>query len=391
MTYDFDQPISRRNIDNMKWDYYGDDVIPMWTADMDFRSAQPIIDALRERVEQGTFGYQTDSPGLREVIVARMKDRYNWDIQPDWILFTPGLSPVLTLIARAVSNIGDGILIQPPIYSPFISAVRVSERIANYAPMNQVAINDVEIKYEIDFDALEVAITPETKLFLFCNPQNPTGRVLTRDELERIADICLRHDLIICSDEIHSDFIHDDHQHIPIASLSPEIAARTVTLYAPSKTFNLAGLHLGMAISANTDLIKALDEKAEMTMSIPNALAYTAATAAYKDGQPWLDDLLVYLRANREYVIDYVREHLPGVRVTRSEGTYLSWLDCNDLNLDEQPFDLLLREAKVALINGANYGPGGSGFARLNYGCPRSQLTEALDRIRGVLARKIKV
>lgn len=386
--FDFDTPIERRSIDNAKWTWFDEDVLPMWVADMDFRSPEGVIEALHARVAQGTFGYQIDSPALRETVVERMMARYGWGISADSLMFSPGLAPALTLACRAFGAADHGVLLQPPIYPPFLSAVQVSGHAAHFAPMQQVQVDETIIHYEIDFDVFEAAISPQTRLLLLSNPHNPLGRVFSRAELERIADICLRRDILICTDEIHSDLILDG-EHIPIASLSPEVAARTVTMIAPSKTFNLAGLGCGVLICPNPDLLKTLRQAAEGTTALVNALGFTGALAAYQHGQPWLDALLVYLRGNRDFMVEYVREHLPGVRVTCPQGTYLAWMDFSALELGEPPHEFLLREGRVALNNGTPFGPGGEQCARFNFACPRAQLEDALDRMRGALAKRV--
>lgn len=385
MDFDIDAKSARAGSDCAKWSMYDDDVIPMFVADMDFPSPPAVVEAIQARAAHGFFGYQKGSPELADLVVERVGTRYNWEISADDIEFSPGLIPSLSMIARMIGQPGDQVLLQPPVYFPFIIVTEKAERVANFAQLTQLQVNDSEIQYEIDFDAFEAAITPQTKLFILCNPHNPVGRVYTRAELERMAEICLRHDLIICSDEIHADLILEG-EHIPIASIAPEVAARTLTLMAPSKTYNLPGLSCGWVIAPNHDLLEQLKTASVGLIPDVNIMGYTAAIAAYRHGQPWLDETLDYLRGNRDFLCDYVAEHLPGVRVTRPEGTYLAWLDFSGLELDEAPQKMLLREARVALSDGTMFGPGGEQHARLNFACPRQQLTDALDRIRTALA-----
>jgi cysteine-S-conjugate beta-lyase len=388
MTYDFDALIDRRGSNCIKWSMYGGDVLPMWVADMDFRSPQPIIDALAQRVQEGVFGYEFDSPDLRETICERMETRYGWIVDPKQILLTPGLVTALGHICRTIGEPGDGVLFQPPVYPPFISAIKSARKELHAAQLVPVQ-HGAQIDYPFDPAAFEAAITPKTRLFMLCNPHNPTGRVYARAELEQMAEICQRHDLIICSDEIHSDLVYET-LHTPIASISPEIAARTITMIAASKTFNIPGLFCGVMIVQDPDLhSKIMMAGYEHLLAHPNALGITAANAAYREGQPWLDELLPYLRANRDFIVQYVEQHLPGVLTTCPEGTYLAWLDFRALNLPEHAFDFFLKNAKVALTKGDDFGAGGEGFVRLNFGCPRSMLEEALERMRRALAEAV--
>jgi cystathionine beta-lyase len=352
---------------------------------MDFRSPEPIIKALQKRVEQGTFGYGSDDPALIATIQNYLQTHQQWTVEKDQIKFFPGLVSALFAVCRII-NEGEGIVTQTPIYYPILNAAKASGHILTTA--NFKATRDGQIlKYEIDFDALENAITPQTRLFVFCNPHNPIGRVYTQAELERIAEICLRHDLIICSDEIHCDLILDG-THRSIASLSPEIAARCITLLAPSKTYNVPGLGCSIGVVQNSELAKRLTAVMDGIVPHVNLLGYTAALAAYRDGQPWLDELLVYLRANRDYLVDFVTTHWPEVQVTCPEGTYLSWLDFSALKLTPTPFDFFLNEAKVALSDGTPFGAESTGFLRLNFGCPRSQLEAGLKQMDEALSRQ---
>jgi cystathionine beta-lyase len=240
-------------------------------------------------------------------------------------------------------------------------------------------------QYKVDFDAFEAAITEKTRIFMLCNPQNPTGRVFRADELEQMAEICLRHNIIICSDEIHSDLVYSESKHIPIASLSPEIAANTITLLAPSKTFNIAGLKTSVAVIPNPQLRKKYEAARRGVVDWVNLLGQVAARAAYREGEPWLDALLVYLQANRDYLYEFVQNELPGVNMAKPEGTFLAWLDCNRAGIEGQPDKYFLEKAGVAMNAGEWFGKGGEGFVRLNFGCPRSMLEEALQKIKSAL------
>lgn len=387
----FDEIIDRSNTQSVKWDLYGQDVLPMWVADMDFKSPAPVLDALHERVAHGIFGYQMGMPELTELLVERMARLYNWNVKPDEIIYLPGLVPGLFLVSRIFADESSGILMQTPVYPPFIYGAKHFNRPIHNSDLVETIQPDGTLRYEIDFDAFEAAVQTNTKLFFLCNPHNPVGRAYTAAELTRMAEICAKHDVLIVSDEIHCDLLLDDGlRHVPIASLSPEIAARTVTLMAPSKTFNIAGLGASFAIVQDEKLRTRL--KAESHGPLPglNVLAFTAALAAYQHGQPWLDALLPYLKNNRDILVDFVQRELPGVKITRPEATYLAWLDFRALNLpDNDPFKLALEQGKIALNNGKDFGKAGEGFARLNFGTPRATLMQGLERLRTAFAGSV--
>jgi cystathionine beta-lyase len=379
--YDFGRFVDRRPTDSVKWLLYGDDVLPLWVADMDFPSPQPVIDALRERVNHGIFGYGKEPPDLRPVIVERLERLYGWHIAPESLVFVPGVVTGFNLATHAVTSPGDGVLVQTPVYFPML-----------YAPGNAgCALDQMELtrlpdgQYEIDFDAFEDAITEHTRIFLLCNPHNPVGRVFHRDELEQMAEVCLRNDVVICSDEIHCDLVFPGHPHLPIASLAPEIADQTITLIAPSKTYNIAGLHCSVAIIQNAELREKYQTAGAGLVGRPGILGFAATLAAYRHGQPWLDAVLCYLEANRDYLVEYVNAHLPGITMASPEGTYLGWLDCRQAGIGDAPHNFFLEQARVALNDGATFGKGGEGFVRLNFGCPRSILHAALEQMRRAL------
>ncbi|MBI5668934.1 MAG: putative C-S lyase [Chloroflexi bacterium] len=387
MTYNFDQRIERRGTGSVKWEWYGEDVLPLWVADMDFASPAPVIEALQRRVEHGIFGYDFDPKALKILIQERLARLYQWEIEPEQIIFLPGVVSAFNVVNRAIGEAGDAVLMQPPVYPPFLSAPGNFGKTAAYAELDCMVDGQL-LHYYINFEAFEAAITPRTRLFMLCNPHNPVGRVFTRDELARLAAICDRHNLMICSDEIHCDLLLDDHRHTPIASLSSEIAQRTIALMAPSKTFNIPGLACSFAIVPNADMLKRMQAAAVGTGHV-SALGFTAAIAAYRDGQPWLDELLAYLTANRDYLTAYVQAHFPNVPLTHPEGTYLSWLDWRAVALPDTPFKFFLEQAKVALFAGEPFGPGGAGFVRLNFACPRSLLEEALERMRAAITQAV--
>ncbi len=380
--YDFAQVIERRGTDSVKWSRYENDVIPLWVADMDFLAPEPVLRVLRERVEHGVFGYGQEPGDLRAVVQDRMQRRYRWAVAPDDLLYMPGVVVGFNLVTRAIGKPGDGVLIQPPAYPPFFLVGKNNERIVQEAPL----VRDGD-RYEIDFDAFEAAITPSTRVFLLCNPHNPVGRIYTRTELERLADICLRHDLTICSDEIHQDFVFEGYSHVPIASLAPEVAARTVTLISPSKTYNIAGFHFAIAVASNPELRELLQKTAAgLVPGRPGVLDFLAGLAAYQYGDSWLDRMISYLQGNKEFLTQYVRTELPGVSMPDVEGTYLAWLDCRQTGIEGSPYEFFLRNARVAPQDGAHFGVGSEGFVRLNFGCPRSTLEEALGRMKQALS-----
>ncbi len=383
MTYDFDQIIDRRSTESSKWNNYDDDVLPLPVADMDFVSAEPVIQALRERVEHGVFGYGTLMPEFYDVVLGHLKTHYNWDVEAEAIVMLPGVVAGFNLACRAVAQPGDGMLMQTPLYPPMLRAPGNMELKADIAPLAEQS----DGAYTIDFDSFEAAIQPHTRVFLMCNPHNPVGRVFQRQELERMAEICLRHNLDICADEIHCDILFDQHVHVPMATLDPSISDRTITLMAPSKTYNLAGLHCAFAIIPNAALRERfIAQRLDLVHRMVGILGYTATVAAYRDGQDWLNQVLRYMQDNRDAVAAYVKSHLPGVRMQTPEGTYLAWLDCRQAGIpDNDPRSFFMQQARVALNNGLDFGPEGAGHVRLNFACPRSRLMQALDRMRDAL------
>lgn len=390
----FDTCPNRRGTNSYKWDYFDEDKLPMWVADMDFRSPEPVIRALRERVEHGVFGYTAHPPQMKGLLVERMQRLYNWTITEEDILFVPGVVLGFNLAIQAITRPGEGILIQPPVYGPFLLSGGFADCSTREAPLKMGANQ----QYEIDFDEFEATIENDvTRAFLFCNPHNPGGRVYRKDELTQIADICLKNDLTIVSDEIHCDLVFKGHKHIPIASLSPEIAARSITVMAPSKTFNIAGLGASFMIVQNPDLREKIRQAQKGIIAHVDLLAYTAMHASYTEGQEWLDALLIYLEGNRDYIDRFVKEELPGVKCGLNEATYLAWLDCREsgiwtpskLDKDIDPYlirgsmqTFFLEKANVAMNSGLFFGAVGDGFVRLNFGCPRSHVEEALQRMK---------
>jgi cystathionine beta-lyase len=383
MTYDFDQIIDRRSTGCDKWLRYDEDVLPLWVADMDFPSPEPIVSALRDRAACGVFGYGTEPSDLRSVILEHLLRLYGWSVAPETLVFVPGLVGGLNLATQAVTSPGDGVLVQTPVYSPFLSLPSNAG-----CTLDQMRLTPLGSgSYECDMELFGATITDRTRIFVLCNPHNPVGRVFHRHELEQMAEVCLRNDLVICSDEIHCDLVFPGHQHVPFATLDRDVAQRTITLMAPSKTYNIAGLHSSVAIIENPELRKQFKRarKGLVSQSL-TVFGYIATLAAYRSGQPWLDALLRYLEANRDYAFEYVSTQLHGVTMWKPEGTYLAWLDCRSANLPGSPHEFFLDHARVALNDGASFGRGGEGFVRLNFACPRQTLERALDRMGNALA-----
>lgn len=383
MIYNFDEIPDRKSSESVKWHYFDEDVLPMWVADMDFPSPEPVVRALRDRAAHPFYGYPQTPPGLNQAVIDWLDRRHGWKVTGEDLSYVAGVVTGVNMAAHAFTGPQTGVLIQTPVYMPFLGIARNAG--AAYQAMQLTYTQ--EDGYTIDWDAFENAITPETRMFVLCNPHNPIGRVFTRGELERMAEICLRHNLFICSDEIHSDLVFSEYRHIPIASLDPEVARRTITLMAPSKTFNIAGLGCSVAIIQDPELRKQFHGGGRGLTHGVNLFGLTAAQAAYCEGQEWLDQLLPYLQANRDWLADFVRSQLPGVEMARLEGTYLAWLDCRQARIDGAPGKFFLETARVAVVDGAAFGAGGEGFVRLNIGCPRGMLQEALERMRAALVR----
>jgi len=383
--FNFDSPVNRRHTDSVKW-RYPDDVLPMWVADTDFLAPPAVVDALKKRVAHGIFGYHYESPTLRRTIVDWVARRYGWEIKPEWIIYPPDVVRGMNWAAQTVASPGDALLLQTPVYAPFFDMVHNGGFVMQDAPL----VQDAQGQYAFDFAAMEAMVTPETQAFILCNPQNPTGRAFTQDELEQVSEFCLRHDLAILSDEIHADLIYSESLHIPIASLNPDIAQRTITFIAPSKTFNLAGLKASVGIVPNANIRERMAQTGRGLIAQINSLGMMAMETAYAQGGPWLDALCAYLQDNRDFLTAAIAaDYLPGVRMARPEGTFLAWLDFRATPWADAPAKRILEEAKVVVNEGAWFGEAGRGFVRLNFGCPRASLDEGLERIRTALAQTL--
>ena len=378
--YNFDQPIERRQTGSEKWDLYaGRDIIPLWVADMDFAAPPAVIEALHQRIDHGVFGYTAPSAGLDEAVIDHLRRDFAWQVGPEEMVWLPGLVTGLNVICRAVGETDDAVLTCTPIYPPFLSAPPLSDRSLISVPLVQIGQG-----WQLDIPAIEAAITPRTRMLLLCNPHNPVGRVWSAAELGALAEIATRYDLVIGSDEIHAGLVLDeDKRHIPIATLSTEIAERCITLLAPSKTYNIPGLGCSFAVISNPQLRAAFKKAKGRIVPQVNALGLTAAEAAYRHAEPWRQELLAYLRGNRALVTQAIAE-MPGLSMTPVEATYLAWIDTRELNL-QQP-GKFFEAAGVGLSDGSDFGA--PGFVRLNFGCPRSLLVSALERMKQALANQ---
>ncbi|MFL5345841.1 MAG: MalY/PatB family protein [Hyalangium sp.] len=382
MAPDFDTFIDRRPSDSMKWRQYGPDVLPMWVADMDFQAPEVALRAMRERLEHGVLGYAYEPQSeILEAITGYLSRHHGWKVDPSAVVLLPGTVPGFHVACRAVTQPADSLLTLVPVYPPILQCAK------NLGlGLDEVVLTpDASGAYGIDGEALQAAIHSRTRVLLLSNPHNPVGRVFRREELTLLAEACLRQGLSIVSDEVHCDLVFRGHPHLPIALLSPEVEARTITLMSPSKSFNLAGLKTAFAVIPNAALREKFLAAREGLLAAPNLLGCAAMNAVYREGDPWLRALREYLEGNRDLLVDFVRTELPGVRVTAPEGTYLAWLDCREAGIAGRPFPFFLKQARVALNPGESFGRGGEGFVRLNFGCPRAVLREGLERMRRAL------
>lgn len=371
--FDFDMTPDRAGTGSLKWDRYkGRDVIPLWVADMDFRSPPAVIEALLARAEHGVFGYTIPHDEPVQEVRAYLKRRHGIEARAEWLVWLPGLVPALNLLCRAFGSPGDAVMTCTPVYPPFLSAPVFQERKRIAVPLRL----DGEV-WQFDWDAMEKAVSPETRLFILCHPHNPVGRVWPRAELERLLAFCERHNLILVSDEIHCDLILDDVPWTPALALGERAAARAITLHAPSKTYNLPGLACAYAVIPDDGLRTTFLRACRGIITEINAFGYAGCAAAYRHGEPWRTALLDYLRANRNLVYSFIREHIPAIRLAPMEATYLAWLDMRELKLDHP--HRFFEEAGVGLSNGVDFGA--PGFLRLNFGCPRARLLTALERM----------
>jgi len=387
-SFDFDQIISRHATGSVKWDaldkiFGSEDVLPLWVADMDFPSPEVVITKLNERASHPIYGYNTQESSLYQSIIEWVQRRHGWEIEKDWILFAPGVVPSIILSIFALSELGDGIIIQPPVYPPFFDSIKDNER--------EVVENPLIFKeghYEIDFADLEQKLSnPKNKLLLLCSPHNPVGRVWRGEELRRIYDLCQKYKVDVLSDEIHNDLVFPGHKHTVFASLGTPVCKESVTFMAASKTFNVAGLNFSYIIvpcKRRRALIQGWLNKLHMNRN--NLFGVIATETAYRQGDAWMDALLVYLEKNADTLVDFVQTRLTSIKVNKPEGTYLVWLDFRAYFTDAKELEhFLVYTAKVGLNPGGNFGSQGIGFARINIATQRSVLLEALERIEKAL------
>lgn len=383
MSWNFDEHVSREGTFSFKYDlrheFFGSkDIIPMWVADMDFKTPDFIISALKKRLDHEICGYSFRPAEYYTSIINWVKEKHNWDIHRDWICFSPGVVPALNFSTLAFTAPGDAVLVQPPVYFPFFSATEAHGRRLVH---NQ--LKEVNGKWEMDFDHLESLTDRGIKMIFLSNPHNPVGRTWTREELLRLADFCLRRKIIIVSDEIHSDLVLPGYTHVPVASLSKEISAITITLIAPSKTFNLAGLATSSVIIENPELRRSFNTIIEnLHVGNGNLFGMIASIAAYSKGHKWLDELVKYIRENVNIVEEYLKEHLPRIVPVHPEATYMIWLDCRKMGLNGKELqNFFTRKAGIGLNGGSVFGPGGEGFMRMNLGTTKDIVKKALDQI----------
>ncbi|MCE7698800.1 MAG: pyridoxal phosphate-dependent aminotransferase [Methanobacterium paludis] len=395
MKYDFDMICNRKNTDCFKWDgvheiFGRDDLIPMWVADMDFPVAQPIIDAIKKRAEHPFYGYTQPGPVVIDAVVERMKQKFNWEIQPEWIVFTPGVIPALHVAIRSLTHPGDSVVLQKPVYYPFFPAVIKSGC--------QIINNNLKLvdgRYEMDYEDLEDKFiskpwpsqsSERIKAMIICNPHNPVGRLWKKEEIIRAGEIAIKNGVVIISDEIHCEILFKGNKHTPFASISKEFEQNSIVCMAPSKTFNLAGLEVSTIIIPNKKLRNDFISTQSGIVPCPNLFGYTALEAAYRSADDWLEQVLDYLQENLDFLVDYIDKKIQGIKVIKPQGTYLIWLDCRELGMNGLELrDFMRDKAKVGLDDGFIFGDAGDGFVRMNIACPRPILGEALKRIEGAV------
>lgn len=389
MKYNFDEVIDRKNTDSMKWSpsylekHFGSaDCIPLWVADMDFRTAQPVVDAVAARAQHGIFGYALADDEFYEAVISWQQRRNGWDIQRNWILFSPGVVPTLWHIVKTFCNPGDKVIVQSPVYYPFYKVIEDN----GCCVVNNRLINN-DGRYEMNFDELEKqAADGSVRMMILCSPHNPVGRVWNADELCRVSEICMANDVLLVSDEIHSDLIYRPNVHIPVASLSQKLMMNTITCMAPSKTFNLAGVQVSDIIVPDSLKRRKLAASLKAAGVMPNVFGLAAQTAAYNEGEEWLEQLIDYLSGNLDYMQEFIASQMPKVKFRRPEGTYLAWLDFSEYGFTAEELKERMRQKScLALDDGYIFGDGGAMCQRINFACPRSILTKAMDALkRGV-------
>ena len=387
MKYNFNKGVNRINTDARKYDEYKanfntdiDDIIPMWIADMEFETCDEITKAIQEKLLVGNLGYDTLN-GYFEAVVNWMKKRHDLDITTEDIVYTPGVVTAINILLKILTKENDKVLVQTPVYHSFFKVLK-----ENKCDIIQSELIKKNNKYEIDFEDFEEKIATGVKVFILCNPHNPIGRVWTCEELERLVEICESYGVYIISDEIHADLIFKGYKHNTLLNVAPYYKDKIITCTAPSKTFNIAGLYISNIIIANNELRK---QYTDLFYAKPNVLGAHALIAAYTKGEEWLEEMLVYIENNYNYLVNYINENIPKIKVTKQEGTFLTWLDCRELNLDDEQLSrFFIDKAKVICSQGLEFGNGGSGYMRMNIACPLDTLKEALDRIKLAIDNK---
>jgi len=384
MKYDFNKIVDRSKYHSVKWDeletvFGAKDVLPMWVADMEFKSPKPVIEAIKKAAEHGIYGYTSRPDSYYQAIIDWIEKKHHWKVKKDWLAYSPGVVPGLSFIIRAFTQPGDKVIVQPPVYYPFFQAIECNGcHIVN----NPLKVENN--KYVMDFEDLEKKIDdPRIKILILCSPHNPVGRVWQKEELSRLGEICIKYNLMVVSDEIHADILFTGYKHTPFASISRGFAQNSITCTAPSKTFNLAGLQTSTIIIPNKKYYEIYNNMLNsLGLKENNYFGLVALEAAYRCGEEWLNQLLFYLNENLEFLIKYFKERIPKIKVIKPEGTYLVWLDCRQLGFNTKELNnLIIKKAKVALDDGYWFGKEGEGFMRINIACPRPFLKEGLERI----------
>lgn len=377
--YNFDVIPERRNTNSFKWDLFPSDRLPLWVADMDFEVCPKIIEAIQKRLEHPVFGYTMDSPEFKKVFCDRMMQRYKWKVDPEDIILIPGIVSGFNFAIRAFCGTENSVIYQTPAYPPFIEA---PDNIHVEGIQNDLVYQDSEQMWKIDFEKFESQIKENTSLFILCNPHNPVGRAFTAEELTRLGEICLRHNVKICSDEIHCEILYKGAVHTPIASLNEAYASNTITFMAPSKTFNIPGLSCSVAIVQDPVMRERFKKALSGLGSFVTVLSQEAGLAAYRDCADWHAGLLDYLEENRDFAQQYIRENMPAIRMNKIEATFLLWLDCSALPIEGSPAEFFAKNAHVQLNDGKSFGAAYAKFVRLNFGTNRETLAKALENMK---------
>lgn len=384
MNTNFDQVVDRKGTNSVKWDlndriYGSNEILPMWVADMDFKAPEVVIEALKTQLDHGVFGYTSIPDSTKDAIISWVTNRHNWKLHNEWISYSSGVVTAMSSVVQALTQPGDKIVVQTPIYPPFFQLIERNKR--ELITSENKLVNS---SYEMDFDDLEQKLTKDVKVFMLCNPHNPGGKVWSSQDLKKLGELCLKNNILILSDDIHSDILIGEKPYTPIASLSDELAQQTITFIAPTKTFNIAGLQASVIITPNKSLKVKIDnfQSAQGFFTL-NTMGIVGMEAAYGKGEPWFENLLSYLKENLQRLESFLKEQLPMIKLIKPDASYLAWLDLRELGLsDEQIKKLLVEKGKLGLEPGPKYGKGGEGFVRINLGCPKETLEEGLRRLK---------